>query len=356
MLMSMRIDILAPKHNIWRSLLEYPASGVSYSELTLMRARLPSRHITHFGNGLPYTMRRRAIVDFESAKAFYRRPTEGFERRRLKEDMIYVALSDSARATFGANIVNRCDVRVIRPGVRVARRARAPMDTATAKDGGFNIVLVGGSTGDGSFFGKGGLYLLDALKRLGDRSIRLHVVSVIDHTRPRGEGPTYLDSEGRPWTELLREALGAGWLRNHGALPHEAVLDLMASSQLAAIPALYDTVCYSLMEAAYLGTPVLTSDTMFMKEFYGDIATLVPAPASYYLEDGAFNFRFDEQVREVRGEVSSRWADIIHAAVDSLSRVSEFESASERAKEKFEGSIDTRNKALSELYAELEAR
>ena len=345
----MRVDVLVPNHAIWRSLLEYPADGVSYFQLPLMRSRLPSNHITHFGNGLPYTLRRRAIVDFESVKSFYSRPQDMHERRRLRTDFVYVALSNSAKLTFEASIANRCDVRIIRPGIRVARRPRT-------NDGNFNIVFVGGSTRDGSFFGKGGLYLMDALNRLHDRRIKLHLISDIDTARSEPEGLEFLDSEGRHWTELYKEATASGWLKDHGRVPREKVLDIMASSQLAAIPAFYDTVCYSLMEAAYLGTPLLTSNTMFMKEFYGDIAAIVPAPASLFLDDATFNTHFGEQVRAVREDLSSKWADIISSTVDTLSNISEFKTASERAMKEFDGSIDGRNQILRELYMEVGAR
>jgi glycosyltransferase involved in cell wall biosynthesis len=345
----LRVDILVPNHAIWSSLLEYPADGVSYSQLTLMRSRFPSNHVTHFGNGLPYTLRRRAVVDFESVKAFYSKPPDMHAKRRLRTDFIYAALSNSAKLTFEANIANRCDVRIVRPGIRVLRRPRT-------NDGNFNIVLVGGSTSDGSFFGKGGLYLIDALNRLHDTRIKLHLISNIDTARSEPEGLEFLDSEGRSWTELYKEATASGWLKDHGRVPREKALDIMASSQLAAIPAFYDTVCYSLMEAAYLGTPLLTSDTLFMKEFYGDLAAIVPAPASIFLDNGAFNPRFGEQVRVVKGDLSSKWADIISATVDTLSNVSEFKTASERAMKEFDGSIDSRNHALRELYMEVDAR
>ncbi|MEM3811281.1 MAG: hypothetical protein QXV38_03160 [Conexivisphaerales archaeon] len=346
----LQVDIVVPSHGIWRSLLDYPPDGVSYSVVSPLRARFPSRRLTHFGNGLLKTMRRRGIVDFESVKVFYALPCKGMKKRHVEENMTYVALSNFAKLTFEANIANRCDVRVIRPGVRVNRQPRVQGDR-------FDILFVSGATDDGSFFGKGGLYLMDALKRLHDNSIRLHTASAINASDEslKGNAPHYLDSEGRNWTALYREAKSAGWLIDHGRMERQSVLKLMSSARLVAIPAFYDTVCYSLMEASYLGTPILTSDTMFMKEFYGDIATFVKAPASYYMPDGSFNCNFDEQIRAVDGDLSSRWADTIHETVDRLSSPSNFKVASELSMAKFERSIEERNAALKKLYEEKEA-
>jgi len=125
-------------------------------------------------------------------------------------------------------------------------------------DGSISFLFAGAA-----FFRKGGLPMLRAFRQLKEEDYNLNLSIVSDLTID--------DYAARETAEDLREAeeiisQNGDWITHYGALPNEAVLDLMKNAHVGLLPTYADTYGYSVLELQGCGCPVITTDVRALTE------------------------------------------------------------------------------------------
>lgn len=119
-----------------------------------------------------------------------------------------------------------------------------------------------------SFFRKGGMEILQTLRRIKDKSsydFNLIIISSLSiDNYARHEGPREV-SEAK---KMIHE--NSEWIKFYSTIPYHNVIELMKKSHLALLPTWADTYGFSVLECQASGCPVISTDVRALPEINND--------------------------------------------------------------------------------------
>ncbi len=241
--------------------------GLGYGLLLMKRLNIPVIATIHH----PLPIDRQA--DLEQAKGFRQRwrirrfysfiRMQAFVARRL--DRIIAVSQSSAQDSRRFFKVSADRIRVVYNGIDT-EICSVDEEASRHRDG---LIMVA-NTDDRK---KGVLYLLQALRLLGDDGTKLTIVDDAARHSSYIEDVGPLPSYG---SKLVRKLNLDGMVRFTGRLTREELARHYAAAQIAVVPSLYEGFGLPAAEAMACGTPVIATTGGALPEVVGNAGKLVP--------------------------------------------------------------------------------
>ena len=122
------------------------------------------------------------------------------------------------------------------------------------------FILVGGL-----FFRKGGMQIVDAMQKLREQGMRLHLTVVSSLTMDKFSQVTNEDKVR--YENILASS---DWITHYNSLPNAQVLELCKKAHVGLLPSMADTYGYAVLEMQACGCPVITTDIRALPEMNND--------------------------------------------------------------------------------------